>query len=212
MIDLYFQQFARQERDLMSPDFEVFTTSRLHAFWETIIASEGNQAPIPFWSVIWPGARALARFIMDHPEDFKGKRVLDAACGSGLAGIAAARCGSRVHGVDLSPEAVVLAARMAALNGEECRWEAADAFGFSATQYDIILAGDVFYDRALAGKATAYLSGAAQRGVRVLAADPQRNYCPREAFQVLARMRVPVDPDIEGTEFRDTALLTIAQS
>ena len=48
-----------------------------------------NVAP-PFWAFPWAGGQALARYLIDHPEAVRGKRVLDLAAGSGLVGIAAA--------------------------------------------------------------------------------------------------------------------------
>lgn len=209
MVELYLQQFARQEADLMSPELAVFNTSRLQALWEAIIAVKGDKAPVPFWCVVWPGARALARYILDHKDQFRGRRVLDAACGSGLAGIAAAKCGARVRGIDISPEAIELAKHMSHLNGTDCEWVVGDAFAESSELFDIVLVGDVFYDQALARKATKFMRSVTDQGSVVLASDPGRNYCPREEYRAFGNLKVPVDPDLEGADFKITALLTM---
>ena len=50
--------------------------------------------PPPFWAFAWAGGQALARYVLDHREFTRGKRVLDFASGSGLVAIAAAKAGS----------------------------------------------------------------------------------------------------------------------
>ena len=46
--------------------------------------------PPPFWAFAWADGQALARYVLDHADLVKGKRVLDFASGSGLVAIAAA--------------------------------------------------------------------------------------------------------------------------
>ena len=45
--------------------------------------------PPPFWAFAWAGGQALSRYLLDHPHEVAGKRVLDFAAGSGLVGAAA---------------------------------------------------------------------------------------------------------------------------
>ena len=60
--------------------------------------------PPPFWAFAWAGGQALARWVLDHPEEVAGRRVLDFAAGSGLVGIAAARAGAaHVLCADIDP-------------------------------------------------------------------------------------------------------------
>jgi predicted nicotinamide N-methyase len=56
---------------------------------------ETGREPPPFWAFPWAGGQALARYILDHPDVVRGRRVLDVASGSGLVAIAAARAGRR---------------------------------------------------------------------------------------------------------------------
>lgn len=99
----------------------------------------GDELLPPHWARLWPSALALAdsRFAA-------GTRVLEIGCGLGLPALAAARAGSDVTAVDLSPTAVDLVRRSAALNGLTLRAEArswTDLHG----EWDLVLAADVLY-------------------------------------------------------------------
>src|SRR5262245_30260984 len=49
--------------------------------------------------------------------DLRGKRLLDVGCGDGANSVLLARLGASVTGVDISPAAISLAGKRAALNG-----------------------------------------------------------------------------------------------
>ena len=53
-----------------------------------------SNLPPPYWAFAWPGGQAMARYMLDHAEEFAGKSVLDFGAGSGLVAIAAAKAGS----------------------------------------------------------------------------------------------------------------------
>ena len=36
-----------------------------------------GAVPPPFWAFAWAGGQALARYLLDHPEQVTGRRVLD---------------------------------------------------------------------------------------------------------------------------------------
>ena len=204
----YLQHEARLEPDPLCPELVAYNAPGLQGLWERSIADTGNQnAAIPFWCLVWPGARALARWILDHPEEFQGKRVLDAACGSGLAAIAAARTGASATGLDLDPDAIDLARLTAEANQVECTWITED-LSLHRETYDVILAGDVFYNADLASLVADYCIAAAAKGTRILTADPQRAHVPRAGFVALKRYRVPVLRSVEGLDERETTILT----
>jgi predicted nicotinamide N-methyase len=71
---------------------------------------------------------------------------------------------------------------------------------------DVVLAGDVFYDRELAGDVLPFLQRAAERGAKVLVGDPDRRYLPRALLLPLARYDVPVSRDLESS---DLATVTV---
>jgi predicted nicotinamide N-methyase len=154
----------------------------------------------PFWLFVWAGGQALARYVLDHPEAVRGKRVLDVAAGSGVAAIAAARAGAaRVTALDVDPLAVAAAARNAQANRTAVETEVADV-AEARTTADVILAGDVFYTRSVADRMTAELRGASRAGARILVGDPGRGYFPERLFTQVAEYVVPVPAALEETE------------
>src|SRR5215207_8373280 len=86
---------------------ELLPSIRLHLAEEVIPVWEKTErdAP-PFWAFAWPGGQALARYVLDHPDLMRGKRVLDLASGSGLVAIAAAQCGAHVMATEIDPYAI----------------------------------------------------------------------------------------------------------
>jgi predicted nicotinamide N-methyase len=71
----------------------------------------------------------------------------------------------------------------------------------------VVLAGDVFYERALAEGALAWFRWLAARGLRVLAGDAERVYAPRDGFEVLAVHDVPTTVEIEDRPIRRARVL-----
>ena len=150
-----------------------------------------SDRPPPFWAFAWAGGQALARFVLDHPEVVRGRRVLDLATGSGLAAIAAARCGAAsVAVVDVDPAAVTAAHRNATANGVALT-------GAGQAEPEVVLAGDAFYSARVAERMTARLRAARAEGARVLVGDPGRGYFPERLFERLAEYAVPVPPALE---------------
>ena len=66
---------------------------------------------------------------------------------------------------------------------------------------DLILAGDVLYDGALARRANAWLRRRAEAGARVFIGDPGRGHVPPGAA-VLASYEAPADVDTRGEILR----------
>ncbi|MEV4706517.1 50S ribosomal protein L11 methyltransferase [Actinoplanes sp. NPDC049316] len=158
-----------------------------------------SDVPPPFWAFVWAGGQALARYVLDHPEVVRGRHVLDAASGSGVAAIAAARAGAaRVEALDLDPAAAAATARNAEANGVTVHARAADVG--DAGPADVILAGDVFYTRSVADRMTAGLRRAAAEGAAILVGDPGRGYFPERFFVRRAEYTVPVPASLEETE------------
>ncbi len=167
--------------------------------------------PPPFWAFAWAGGQALARYVLDHPETVRGKRVLDLASGSGLVGIAAMKAGA--HSVDVADiDAFALcAARLnAAANAVAISTMAGNLLkaGHDAV-WDSVLAGDIFYERDTAEQAFAFLSRQADRGSAVLIGDPGRTYLPKDKLLQLAEYRVPVTRELEDMDIKKTAVWTI---
>jgi predicted nicotinamide N-methyase len=158
-----------------------------------------SDEPPPFWAFVWAGGQALARYVLDHPDLVRGKRVLDLACGSGLVAIAAARAGaSEVAADDVDPQAVAAVRRNAVANDV--------ALAETVERPDVLLAGDAFYTGSVAEQMTRRLLTARRDGTRVLVGDPGRGYFPARLFARLAEYPVPVPAALEQTETLITAV------
>ena len=76
--------------------------------------------------------------------------------------------------------------------------------------FDAILVGDMFYERALAERALAFVEAARAKGAEVLVGDPRRSYFPKERFRQVAEYSVPVTRDLEDMEIKRTAVWQLA--
>ncbi len=163
--------------------------------------------PPPYWAFAWAGGQALARYILDHPGELAGKRVLDIGAGSGIAAIAAAKVGAReVAAADIDPLAVAAMDLNAAANDVAISATTDDWLSLDAPQGDIILVGDLFYERELAERVMAFIRRKAAGGSRVLVGDPRRNYFPKDAFAAMAHYDVPVTRELEDAEIKRAAV------
>jgi predicted nicotinamide N-methyase len=159
----------------------------------------------PYWAFVWPGGQALARHILDHPEQVAGKRVLDFAAGSGIAGIAAARAGAAsVEAAEIDPIAVAAIAINAAANGVTIAAEVADVVG-AACRWDLILCGDVCYEAPMTEHILPWLRAMAGQA-EVWLADPGRAYLPSDGRAAFAYYTVPTTLELECRTVREVAL------
>src|SRR5262245_39076924 len=117
--------------------------------------------PPPYWAFAWAGGQALARYVLDRRELIAGKRVLDLAAGPRLVAIAAAKAGAApVIAADIDPFAESAVALNADANGVSIEIMIADLLDAPvprAPRYDMILVGDLFYERVTAERAFAFL-------------------------------------------------------
>ena len=174
--------------------------------WERT-ESAGVQQPPPFWAFAWAGGQALARHVLDEPELVSGRAVLDLATGSGLVAVAAARAGARtVTANDIDPLSLAAAEANAAANGVPVRLIEGDLLSDGFPDADVILAGDVFYSREMAGQVLPFLRRAAGRGALVLVGDPGRAYLPTDGMLHRATYEVPVLEALESVPVRRTSV------
>ncbi|BCY12066.1 methyltransferase [Actinoplanes sp. L3-i22] len=145
----------------------------------------------PFWTNAWAGGQALARYVLDHPDLVTGRRVLDVACGCGVAGIAAAKAGAAsVTSNDIDPFACAAAGMNADVNGVGLRLVEGDLLDGDGGDAEVVLVGDVFYDRDLAARMAGFLRRAMARGAAVLVGDPGRGHVPEHWLQLLRSYRI----------------------
>lgn len=163
--------------------------------------------PPPFWAFAWAGGQALARHVLDHPELVRGRSVIDLAAGSGLVAIAAMKAGAAsVLAADIDAFAIAAIAANAALNGVAVASTAEDLLQAPPPTADVILVGDLFYERDLAARVLAWLREAADRGTAILIGDPGRSYLPKESLAEIAHYRVPVTRELEDAEIKRTGV------
>lgn len=168
--------------------------------------------PPPFWAFAWAGGQALARYILDHPETVRGRRVLDLASGSGLVAIAAALAGAAaVTANDIDGFAIAAIALNAHANGVSLQSETIDRLDAHAPleNFGTVLAGDIFYERDTAARAFSFLRRMKAQGARVWVGDPGRAYLPRDGMRVLAEYEVPVTRDLEDSEIKRTKVWSL---
>ena len=209
--------FIRDNTGVLSPPHVPEVTLRLateaHDLWlKTEEELEAIGLPPPFWAFAWAGGQGLARHVLDHPQLVAGKTVLDFASGSGLVGIAARMAGAcAVLAADIDPWSGTAIRLNAALNGVALDCSAEDLVGRDAG-WDVVLAGDVFYDRGFADVLIPWFSALAARGATVLVGDPGRAYCPRERMAALATSQVPVTRALEDSEVKKTTVWRFTSS
>ncbi len=193
------------------PEIRLHQASDPISLWEhtELAAGRTGLAP-PFWGFAWPGGQALARYLLDHPEVAGGQQVVDIGSGSGLAAIAASRAGAAtVAAYDTDPVAAEVIAVNAAANGETVTAICADVLddtGLPAAGTGLVLAGDAFYQRDLAGRVMRFLLRARARGAAVLIGDPGRAYLPRGRLVPLAVYDVPGLAALEDADRKHTTV------
>ena len=186
------------------PELRLHLASDAFTLWERTEEELGGgvvTAP-PFWAFPWAGGQALARHLLDHPELVRGRTVLDLAAGSGLVAIAAAKCGAAgVTANEIDPYAGAAIALNAEANHVSVAVRLRDLLDGPADA-DVVLAGDVFYSREMAGRVLAFLERARACGTRVLVGDPGRAYLPRRQLSEVATYDVPVVRALEDAQVK----------
>lgn len=163
--------------------------------------------PPPFWAFAWAGGLALARYVLDNPSLVAGKRVLDLGSGSGLVAIAAKRAGAaEVLAADVDLFASAAALINAEANAVNLCVTEDDILDTTPSDIDVLLVGDLFYERDLTERVVSFMERTAATGAPVLVGDPRRSYFPAERFVNLARYDVPTTRELEDQEIKRAAV------
>ena len=161
----------------------------------------------PYWAVAWPGGQAVARYVMDHATTVDGLRVADLGSGCGIAAIAAVMAGARaVVAFDLDPIAGDMARKNADLNGISIATRTGDMDAIVASDFDVVLAGDLWYEPIVARRATVLMRALAAQGMAVIAGDPGRSRFPRSAREQLESYSIPASEELERQAFVETGV------
>ena len=198
------------EAPAMVPEFKLWLASEYVPIWQATEAwlDEQNVDP-PYWAFCWPGGQAIARYLLDNPILVEGRRVIDFAAGSGVSSLAAARAGAAsvlTNDIDaLSLVAARLNARAndLALDVSMDDWLAGPE---GTPDADIVIAGDVCYERDMSTRALAWLRGHARLGRLVLLGDPGRNYFSAQGLEERARYEIPTSLQLENRGMRETVV------
>ncbi len=193
----------------LAPDITLAVADEAVALWhKTEEEMTAQGLPPPFWAFAWAGGQALARYVLDNPALVAGRTVLDLGAGSGLVAIAAARAGAaRVIANDVDPMAEAAIGVNVALNDltpGSVAIETRDRLDDPGPGADVVLVGDVFYERETADRLYRFLDRALDTGADVLIGDPGRSYLPKDRLAALALYGVPDIGALEDHDIKDT--------
>ena len=202
------EQFVRANTQLLSPplvpELKLHLATEIEPIWrKTEEELQALGVPPPYWAFAWAGGQALARYILDHPSLVCGKRVLDFGAGSGLVALAAAKAGAaHVLAADIDAFAIAAMKANAGANHLSLSTTETDMIG-TAESFDVILVGDMCYERPLAERLIAWLK---QSPALILLGDPGRSYFPTQGIERLAQYNVTTTRELEDREIRETGV------
>lgn len=191
------------------PEIRLHLATEVIPLWRQIETETGiTNPPPPYWAFAWAGGQALARYLLDHADIVAGKNVLDFGAGSGLIGIATAKVGAaKVLCADIDPFADAATDANSRLNTVTTITTADNVIGQSGWQ--VILVGDMCYERPLAESLLHWLRGEVAKGTTVLIGDPGRNYFPKVGVEKLADYTVATPRDLEDRDVRQTGVFRL---
>jgi predicted nicotinamide N-methyase len=191
-----------------TPELKLHLADEITPIWKLTEAELGEIGlPPPFWAFAWAGGQALARYLLDHPDEAAGKRVVDFATGSGIVAIAAARAGARsVLAADIDGFCAAAVGLNTEANGVAVDFTATDLLDSAPPDAELILAADICYERPLAERVMVWLSDARAAGARVLIGDPGRTYFPKTGLTRLAEYQVETTRELEDMEVKRTSV------
>jgi predicted nicotinamide N-methyase len=194
------------------PDLTLHLADEVTPIWkltEEALAEIG--LPPPFWAFAWAGGQALARYIMDNPALVAGKRAIDFASGSGIVAIAALKAGAAdVLAADIDPFCRAAVGLNAEANGVTPTFTDQNLLEAPPPAWaEVILAGDICYEKPMAEQVMAWLAVARAQGATVLIGDPGRSYFPRSGLTKLAEYQVPTTRELEDFAVKRTCVWTL---
>jgi predicted nicotinamide N-methyase len=187
----------------LTPSIRLWLADEAVPLWKKTEDKLGAMGlPPPFWAFAWAGGQALARYALDHPAFVAGKRMLDFASGSGLVAVAAALSGAaKVEASDIDPFAIAAIEANAAENSVSIAPRLENLIG-ADEGWEVVLAGDIAYEKDLAAAATEWLASLARRGATVMIGDPRRAYLPLDRLDCVIEYSVPVTRELEDSEIK----------
>jgi predicted nicotinamide N-methyase len=191
-----------------APEISLHVADEATPLWQKTEDQLGEMGlPPPFWAFAWAGGQALARYILDHPDKVAGRRVLDFASGSGLVAIAALKAGAaHAQASDLDGFALEAIALNAAVNSVGPIAVTGLDLIDSSGDWDVILAGDICYEKTTAERVVRWLESQAAQGIVALIGDPGRAYLPKSRLAEMATYEVPTTRELEDFEIKKSSV------
>ena len=208
--------FVRANTSILSPplvpEVKLYLAHEALPIWQKTEDELGEIGlPPPFWAFAWAGGQALSRYILDTSSTVRGKRVVELASGSGMVGIAAMKAGATsVLSADIDLFSVAAIKVNAALNDVLLGITSDNLLNCAAPDADVVLVGDLFYEKGVAERCLDWLVKAQAKGIDVLIGDPGRSYLPKDRLIKVAEYSVPVSRDLEDSEIKRTAVWRLA--
>ena len=216
-----YQRFFIQENTELGspplvPEIKLHLAVDATELWKmTTKELKDNGLPLPFWAFAWAGGQALARYILDNPQLVEDKSVLDMGAGSGLVGLSALF--SNASQVDFkeidcfAAEAIHLnlSANQFYQNFQIILEHLPNFTPQNQNRWDVILAGDVFYEQEMSNIILSDLRKFARLGSLVLVGDPGRAYFPKEGVKKLAQYPVETPIYLEEKNITETTIWQI---
>ena len=207
----FIRENTRLQAPPHTPELSLHLAAEVTPIWRlTEEALEEIGLPPPFWAFAWAGGQALARYVLDHPDIVAGRRVVDFATGSGIVAIAAMKAGARrvlATDIDVFCEAAV--GLNAEANAVAVDFTDQNLLNAPPPAADVLLAGDICYERPMAEAVMAWLRRGREAGARVLIGDPGRTYFPKDGLEKLAEYQVPTTRELEDLAVKRTSVWTL---
>ncbi len=133
---------------------------------------------MPYWADLWPSARGLARFLLDHPIHIESK-VIELGCGLALPSLALRSKNIDVLATDHNEDGLMFARANAQRNGlgelpvQLLDWRDLKAL---TKRFDIAIASDVLYEQRNASALIDLLSRNLKPEGKFILADPGRRW------------------------------------
>ena len=207
----FIRQNTRLQPTPHAPELSLHLADEITPIWTlTEEALEAIGLPPPFWAFAWAGGQALARYVLDHPEIVAGQRVIDFATGSGIVAIAAMKAGAAsvlAADIDVFCEAAV--GLNAEANGVTVAFTDANLLDAPPPRADVLLAGDICYEKPMAEAVMDWLRQGRAAGARVLIGDPGRTYFRKDDLVKLAEYQVETTRELEDFAVKRTSVWTL---
>lgn len=207
----FIREHTRLQPTPHAPELSLHLADEITPIWRlTEEALEAIGLPPPFWAFAWAGGQALARYILDHPETVAGKRVIDFATGSGIVAIAAMKAGAAsVLAADIDVFCQAAVGLNAEANGVAVAFTDVNLLDAPPPEADVLLAGDICYERPMAEAVMAWLGQGRAAGASVFIGDPGRTYFPKDGLEKLAEYQVPTTRELEDLAVKRTSVWTL---